>query len=263
MPIFLIVAASEKLLKLDPPITVIDGRALNEASIKAAVLSKLIRQNRISSGSILASEFAIYGTKTRADLAILGRQLLGIEIKSAADSLRRLSGQLATYQNVFDRVLLVVAQRHLSSFDKSKYPWLEIWVVDNSLRISVVQKPTGDVRSARIDDYRRFLTVEDLKPSKKGGSSLGSKAMFIAGFRSKFEQTSKTFWQSLPDNYVRIQNVEQLSRFKERKERDLKYRAAREEYWADWLFRLRSLPRVDGDQSVQSSSVEYNLAASS
>jgi hypothetical protein len=60
-------------------------------------------------------EFWIPQTHGRADLAVIDDRMCGFEIKTAQDSLKRLSGQVGAYNLVFDRCTLVVAEKHFQS----------------------------------------------------------------------------------------------------------------------------------------------------
>lgn len=60
----------------------------------------------------IVEEFWLPETRARADLATIGGELCGYEIKSHADTLRRLPRQVDAYGRVFDRCSLVVAEKH-------------------------------------------------------------------------------------------------------------------------------------------------------
>ncbi|HUA60212.1 MAG TPA: sce7726 family protein [Verrucomicrobiae bacterium] len=63
-------------------------------------------------GSMIIDELGILEGECRIDLAVVGGQLHGYEIKSDADTLDRLPAQLAAYNAVFDRITLVAGSRH-------------------------------------------------------------------------------------------------------------------------------------------------------
>ena len=65
-------------------------------------------------GTLILDELAILDGDGRADLAVVNGQLHGYEIKSDADTLDRLPGQVAAYNAVFDRITLVAGTRHAS-----------------------------------------------------------------------------------------------------------------------------------------------------
>lgn len=63
----------------------------------------------LGADEIVVPELGILNGLVRADLAIIGTEMHGIEIKSARDTARRLPDQIAAYDEVFDRCTLVVA----------------------------------------------------------------------------------------------------------------------------------------------------------
>ena len=55
---------------------------------------------------------SLCGWQRRIDIATLNSEFSGYEIKSSRDTLSRLPGQADLYGRVFDRVTLVVTNRH-------------------------------------------------------------------------------------------------------------------------------------------------------
>ena len=56
-------------------------------------------------------EFSINNGDARIDVAIVGDEMVGYEIKSDCDSLSRLDSQVRIYNEVFDKIFLVVGDR--------------------------------------------------------------------------------------------------------------------------------------------------------
>jgi hypothetical protein len=61
----------------------------------------------------IVEEMGIWAGSVRVDVAVINGEIHGIELKSAKDTLERLPGQADLYNEVFDRVTLVVADKHL------------------------------------------------------------------------------------------------------------------------------------------------------
>src|SRR5579859_5791300 len=97
--------------KMPKPLT---KRRFDEVDIKASVLNELRSQGRIDRRTPIANEFCLGRTGVRVDLMLWSDELIGIEVKSELDSLRRLAGQLSAYTAYCDHTVLVVASRHLS-----------------------------------------------------------------------------------------------------------------------------------------------------
>lgn len=70
--------------------------------------------------SYLYEEVAIHGGKTIIDMMVVSQgEIIGFEIKSGRDNLRRLERQVASYDRVFTRNYIVVDDNHLERVEKS------------------------------------------------------------------------------------------------------------------------------------------------
>ncbi len=61
----------------------------------------------------IVEELGVWSNSARIDLAVIGSDLYGLEIKSAQDTLKRLPWQIDLYGRVFDRIDLVLDRCHL------------------------------------------------------------------------------------------------------------------------------------------------------
>lgn len=75
----------------------------------------------------------------RADLALANGRLVGFEIKSEKDSLKRWVSQMNAYLNVFDEVWLCVHGKHLEAALRITPKNIGIIVVDNFESLTVVR----------------------------------------------------------------------------------------------------------------------------
>ena len=82
-----------------------------EASVRAALRERLLASQKQPPTAV--DEFWVPQSHERADLAIIGRDLRGFEIKTERDTLRRLPRRVAAYGRIFDRCTAVVAPRHV------------------------------------------------------------------------------------------------------------------------------------------------------
>lgn len=73
--------------------------------------------------SVFLEELVIPERDTRIDIAVVNGALHGFEIKSDADTLKRLPTQRDSYNALFDEITLVVGQRHLSAAQKMVPLW--------------------------------------------------------------------------------------------------------------------------------------------
>lgn len=60
-------------------------------------------------------EFWVPRSNERADVAVIGAQMSGFEIKTERDTLKRLPRQVAAYDRLFDRCTVVLAERHVTA----------------------------------------------------------------------------------------------------------------------------------------------------
>jgi hypothetical protein len=78
-------------------------------------------------------EFWVPRSNERADVALVGSNIDGFEIKTARDSLRRLPRQVDAYTRVFDRCHAVLAHRHIDAALEILPAWWGVLVVDEGL----------------------------------------------------------------------------------------------------------------------------------
>jgi hypothetical protein len=83
-----------------------------EASVRVALREHLLAPRKRVPTAV--DEFWVPQSNERADLALIGGDLSGYEIKTERDTLRRLPRQAAAYGRVFDRCTVVIGPRHTS-----------------------------------------------------------------------------------------------------------------------------------------------------
>jgi len=91
-------------------------------------------------------EFNICEGNARIDIAVVNGLLIGYEIKSDSDTLERLPVQQEVYNQIFNRIIIVVGKHHISTVADAIPPWWGIW------------------RSTRLDGkvlFRIFREAED------------------------------------------------------------------------------------------------------
>ncbi len=87
---------------------------MKDLKIRTSFHQKCLRKHHCNSSTLVVDELGLQHGKCRADIAVINGHLIGYEIKSDVDSLRRLNDQIDSYNAVFDRVSAVVAECHLS-----------------------------------------------------------------------------------------------------------------------------------------------------
>lgn len=94
---------------------------MREAQIKKALAEHLLRSSAADPHGFL-EELRLHGGEIRADLVHID-QMHCYEIKSEADSLTRLINQGSRYARFFERVTLVMAERHVAKAMDLLPPW--------------------------------------------------------------------------------------------------------------------------------------------
>jgi hypothetical protein len=86
---------------------------MNDQQIRTSFFRKWLSRHRANSQTLIINELGLNHGKNRADIAVINGRLTGYEIKSDADSLRRLDEQISSYNEIFDRIYLISTKRHL------------------------------------------------------------------------------------------------------------------------------------------------------
>jgi hypothetical protein len=90
---------------------------MRDIDVRAALRHDLAQQHLGDDRTLIVEEMGIWSGSVRVDIAVVNGELHGFEIKSARDTLARLPMQRELYNQVFDRVTLVLADKHV---DKAK-----------------------------------------------------------------------------------------------------------------------------------------------
>lgn len=86
---------------------------MKDIDVRIAVRRLLDERHQGDADTRRVEEMGLWSGAVRIDLAIINGELQGFELKSARDTLERLGGQAELYNQVFDRVTLVTAERHI------------------------------------------------------------------------------------------------------------------------------------------------------
>lgn len=218
---------------------------MHEDDIKAEVLSWVRRACRGRQLPVVTSEFSLNGTGIRADLAILDRSFYGIEVKSAADTLKRLPSQMAGYARYFDRTVLVVDVRHLRNLKEVDLRGAQVW----SRSALAEQKMRSRGTRAPVSGHTLLglLTMEEERRAIRSMAERGLQAdtdcarlEFERAFRRRYSATSEAFWSKVAGRKIYRDDIAQLSRFLPERERRRTVHAQQETAWNEWAARLSS-----------------------
>ncbi len=84
---------------------------------------KRLRWQHVQKNTLVIDELGLNHGRCRADIAVINGHLIGYEIKSDNDSLRRLEGQVKSYNAVFDKASIIVGDRYINSIQNYIPEW--------------------------------------------------------------------------------------------------------------------------------------------
>ncbi|TOG98235.1 hypothetical protein CGI90_26305, partial [Vibrio parahaemolyticus] len=117
-----------------------DQERLLESELKALTLNHMLAKGYLIETDVISNEYLLRSSSRRADMVISKNgELWAFEIKSEADSLSRLNGQVDAYLKYFDKVIVVSASKHVRNVMNSVPKEVAVWEVRGS-NIVVVQR---------------------------------------------------------------------------------------------------------------------------
>lgn len=125
----------------------------NERAIRIALRDRHLRHHRGRRDVLMIDELGLAHARSRIDFAVFNGPLHGYEIKSAGDTLDRLTRQLATYTSALQKLTLVVATRHLGDVSAIIPDWCGL--------TEIIEGPRGGITFA---SHRRAHLNPDLDP---------------------------------------------------------------------------------------------------
>jgi hypothetical protein len=153
---------------------------MNDAQIRMATKQALFAQHMGDPDTVIFEELGIQHGCSRIDLAVVNGELHGFEFKSDKDTLTRLPEQAESYGRVFDRVTLVVGERHLRHAVDIAPDWWGIRVA----RMKFGRAQFADLKHAISNPSRDPASIVALLWREEALSFL-EELGFAAGLRSK------------------------------------------------------------------------------
>ena len=126
---------------------------MNDLEIRQNFHRKKLRRQHARKDTLVIDELGLNHGKCRADIAVVNGHLIGYEIKSNNDSLRRLKQQAKSYNAVFDKISIVVGQRHINSIQNHIPKW---W--------GVILSERGPRGAVNFDTIRKPKTNKNVDP---------------------------------------------------------------------------------------------------
>ena len=132
---------------------------MNDQQIRASFHHKWLSKHHGDSKTMVVNELGLNHGKNRADIAIINGRLIGYEIKSDLDSLRRLNEQIFSYNAIFDRAYLITTPRHLKNVEAILPEWWGVILASEGQRGAVHFK---NIRSSKINSNVENYAVAKL-----------------------------------------------------------------------------------------------------
>jgi hypothetical protein len=127
---------------------------MNDPQIRKAFHRTVLRKYRNSASTLVVNELGLEHGKCRADIAVINGKMIGYEIKSDVDSLKRLRLQIDTYDAVFDNSSIVLTKRHIDEVMNILPSWWGVILAEDMASGNIQFKYLRHPRlNANTNDY--------------------------------------------------------------------------------------------------------------
>jgi len=201
----------------------------HEAELKIKFLNHLLQKGDINETVGLVSEFCIEQQSRRVDLLLISNKLHAIEIKSEADSLKRLEGQISTYRQYVDHVSIVAAACHIEDIQKIVPSDVSIWTWEGEKfkkikrgRSTLIRDKTALISMLTVAELGSLLASEKNKCSQMNRKALEEKAFSLSlaqlriavreAIMQRYRQSNCLFWRDLGER-VTFKDLYNLRRY--------------------------------------------------
>lgn len=161
---------------------------MNDQEIRESFHRKKLHGAHLAQDTLVVDELGLKHGLGRADIAVINGQLIGYEIKSENDSLRRIPTQIENYSAIFDKAYVIAESPHLSGLEKLLPEWWGIVLANQGPRGGIHFK---NVRVAKtnpsVDNYSvaqllwRNEVAEELSKLGFSGKVLRQKRSILYG----------------------------------------------------------------------------------
>lgn len=124
--------------------------ACKDIDIRKALLNRLRTEHQSETDTVIVGELAVRSGDARVDIAVINGETCGYEIKSDRDTLVRLPKQSEVYEEVFDRMTIVVGSSHTAKAALEVPTWwgiIEARLIDGQITLQVNRMPKRNRRT--------------------------------------------------------------------------------------------------------------------
>ncbi|MHC4398293.1 MAG: sce7726 family protein [Planctomycetota bacterium] len=165
---------------------------MRDCQIRQALRTHLVRRYATTdSGTLVIDELPICRHAARADLAVINGSLLGYEIKSERDTLRRLDSQMAAYDKVFEYATVVAANNHINELLRRVPAWwgvTEAHFSGDRVRLQRLREPGANLGQCPLSICQLLWRDEALDILKVRGLRTGTRG-----------HTRRRLWEKIAD----------------------------------------------------------------
>lgn len=144
-----------------------------ETRLKAAVIDRLMDSYQVDDEAVIISEMVVANWSRRADVVLANGKLWAFEIKSEADNLSRLAGQIEAYQLHFEKVIVVAAAKFEDAIIAAVPEGVGVWIAGDAADLREKVRPRQSELSVSASlslmtatELRALLTANGIKPGK-------------------------------------------------------------------------------------------------
>lgn len=139
----------------------------NDSIIRSALKKDLENRHERDPEVRIIEELAVRHGTARIDFAVINGVMCGYEIKSDRDTLERLPEQIREFNDVFDKLILVVGKRHLYHAIHIIPDWWGIMIAkvneDNKILFQTIRKAGKNRNQVGVSIVRLLWRAEALR----------------------------------------------------------------------------------------------------
>lgn len=175
---------------------------MRDPIIRQAFHSTILKSAHDDNETFVVDELGLKNGMIRADIAVLNGHLVGYEIKGEKDNLLRLPSQVLAYNEIFDKVYIIVSHNHLSKV---------IDLVPNWWGIYLIELDQNDI--CRFKSIRRSKLNKEQSSFSIAQLLWKNEALELANMLLSSELNPRTTRAKIYDIISRNCSTKQLSRF--------------------------------------------------
>ncbi len=207
-----------------------------EQLAKAQLIQYFLKKQLLKEDVVLINELSLESFSRRADLVLVNGSIDLFEIKSEADSLVRLNGQIETFTKFCDKLHIVVAECHAKKVLSLTSEKTAVWQLNSNGEIKILRKGKKSIlldkknllQMINISELRKLLTRNKIKPIPQRRKFMDIAALELDSkiirqevlqlLKERYVQDTKKILKSATaGNQIRPKHLAQLKRRKTKK----------------------------------------------